>query len=67
MKRLILFLVRRRLRLKKNERFQFTNQRTNAVYWFTDQALLKDTGKAIYPSNASLNWLLSDKCEIRRI
>ena len=64
MKRLIIFLVRRRLGLKKHERFQFINQRSNAWYYFSDTNLMKVDGNLITQSNVSLNWLLDDNCII---
>lgn len=69
MKRLIIFLVRRRLGLKKEERFQFTNQKTKDIYFFTDTELMKAeyiTGGVIRPSRVSLNWLLDDTCKITK-
>lgn len=67
MKRLIIFLIRRRLGLKKEERFQFKNQKTRDLYFFTDTELMKAeyiTGGVHCLSGVSLNWLLSDECEI---
>jgi len=75
MKKLIIFLIRQRLGLKIGERFQFTNQHemnSDQYYFFTATALMKIwTNKAsgreyISHSGVSLNWLLSDKCEIRK-
>ena len=64
MKRLIIFLVRRRLGLEKYERFQFINQKTNAVYYFTETKLLKVENNDIFEAGVSLNWLLNDNCKI---
>lgn len=67
--RLIVFLIRRRLRLKKYQRFRFANQKTDNVYYFTADKLIKipedkrTVGKA-EKSLVSLNWLLADDCEI---
>jgi len=72
MKKLIVFLVRRRLGLKKGERFQFTNQKIkNEFYYFTQDALMKAAlwqGHEVNMglSGVSFNWLLNDKCEIRK-
>ena len=78
MKRLILFLIRRRLGLRLNEKFKFTNQKSQYdFYWFTPCALMKHechtdvlksclTGK-IDKAHVSLNWLLDDECEIEKI
>ena len=72
MKKLIVFLIRLKFGLKKYERFQFANQKELfSYYYFTDSALMKkfmfynDTGSV--QSGVSLNLLLSDKCEIRKL
>jgi hypothetical protein len=70
MKRLIYFLVRRYLGLKKYERFRFVNQRSeNNYYYFGDGCLRKfDVDEhVVLPSHVSLNWLLDDECEIEKI
>ena len=41
MKRLIIFLIRKKLDLKKYEYFVFTNQKTNGIYFFTEERLMK--------------------------
>ena len=64
MKKLIIFLVRKRLGLKKYERFQFVNQKSDAVYYFTKTNIMKDWRGCVDPSSVSLNWLLNDECEI---
>ena len=72
MKKLVILLLRLRLGLKIGERFYFSNQKNEKqVYFFTDSALMKIyTGKKgveyIMHSGVSLNWLLSDKCQIRK-
>lgn len=63
-KKLILFLVRKRLHLGKYELFQFSNQKSNALYYFGDEGLMKVWRGIIEPSGVSLNWLLSDEIEI---
>lgn len=66
-KRLVIFLIRCRLGLKKYERFQFNNQASkNNCYYFTSDELIKvDVDNcAVRASHASLNWLLNDKCKI---
>ena len=66
MKRIIIFLVRKRLGLKKEQPFKFYNQKLKEeYYYFTDDAVMKRNirGK-IEKSTVSLNWLLDDKCEI---
>lgn len=66
MKRLILFLIRMRLGVKKLEGFYFEGQKSNNYYFFTDDALIKiwrDTGYT-EKSHVSLNYILSDECVI---
>lgn len=69
MKRLILFLIRRRLGLKKYERFWFVNQNDKTVsYYFSDEHLVKRRSDGtIKYSGVSLNWLLDDTCEITKL
>lgn len=67
MRHFIIFLVRKKLGLKKYEDFRFRNQKSGASYFFTDQELIKveyDYGR---PAGVSLNWLLSDECEIYKL
>lgn len=66
MKRLILFLIRVRLGLSKCEPFQFTNQKSNAVYYFTENGIMKSWRGVVEPSHVSLNWILDDDCKIKR-
>ena len=71
MKRLIIFLVRKKLGLKKGEHFRFTNQSSPYnTYYFTEDAVMKHlswwTGED-RRSNVSLNWLLDDECEIMKV
>lgn len=63
--RLIIFLIRLRLHLKKGQKFQFDNQKTDAIYWFTEEALMKTENGLRYESGVSLNWLLNEDCKIR--
>lgn len=63
MKKLILFLVRKRLGLKTHEYFQFKGQKSSAVYYFGEDAIYKVEGAYIKRSSVSLNWLLSDECK----
>ena len=67
MRRLIIFLVRKRLGLKKLDGFQFAEQKSDAIYFFTDDEVLKWDGANTKPSSVSLNWLLNDYCKIRRV
>lgn len=71
MKRLIIFLIRKKLGIKKYTQFRFTNQKTRDIYYFMDSELIKieysNRAKSFgkhRPSGVSLNWLLSDECKI---
>lgn len=66
-KKIVLFLVRRRLKLKKYEPFQFVNQKNSAVYYFTEEGIIKAWHGFVEKSGVSLNWMLDDECEIRRV
>jgi hypothetical protein len=66
MKRLIVFLVRTRLGLKEREPFQFVGQKSNAVYYFTEDAVMKAWRGKIEKSGVSLNWLLDDDCKLKK-
>lgn len=63
--KLIIFLIRLKLHLKKGERFQFDNQKTDSVYWFTESTLMKMEHGHRYEASVSLNWLLNQDCKIR--
>lgn len=68
MKRLIIFLIRKRLGVKKGEMFRFANQKEYSKYFFTSDMLLKKyENNIVVPSGVSLYWLLHDKCEIKRV
>lgn len=62
--RLILFLIRKRLGLKKGQYFRFTNQKSDAKYYFTENKVMKIYNGEITFSSVSLNWLLDDNCKI---
>lgn len=68
--RIVIFLIRIKLGLKKNQKFQFVGQKSAMnVYYFTDTSLIKHEFKGgkkiVRPSSVSLTWLLSDECEIK--
>lgn len=73
LKRLIIFLIRKRLGLELFEEFQFANQRSQYHrYYFAPDKLIKiESFGGNYEherdSNVSLNWLLNDECKIRKI
>ena len=68
--RLIIFLIRKKLGLKKWEGFRFVNQRAAYdFYVITPVEILKVEGtdwehSTIKPSSVSLNWLLDKDCEV---
>lgn len=69
MKRLIIFLIRHYLGLKKGQEFRFVNQKSDTdTYYFDSDCLMKREvdGCSVghIPSNVSLNWLLHDECDI---
>ena len=68
MRRLIIFLIRLKFGLRKNEPFKFSNQKTRNIYWFTDRCLMKwDYATLTYTeSNVKFNWLMDDRCTIIR-
>lgn len=77
MNRLILWLIKRRFKLKWFENFRFTNQKYKDVYWFEPSGLYKieyrttHSGK-VQPiskciSGVSLNWLLDKNCAIEKV
>ena len=72
MRRFIVYLVRKRLGVKKFQNFRFTNQKDKSVYYFTNYELKKieyigdgdNMQERVIYSNASLNWLVNDDCKI---
>lgn len=66
MKRLVIYLIRKRLGVRKYQHFRFKNQKSRKeYYWFTEDAVMKRLSNMdIRPSSVSLNWLLDDECEI---
>lgn len=70
--RLIVFLIRLKLGVKKLERFRFENQKSKSdVYYFGDNCLIKAKqgkyGIDIELSGVSLNWLLNEDCKITKV
>ena len=68
-KRLIIFLIRIRLGLKKFEEFRFDNQKSKKdSYYFDKHSIMKIEHRQddvyVRESSVSLNWLLSDYCKI---
>ena len=67
MRRFVIFLIRKRLGLKKYEKFRFVNQKSDAVYYFTESAVMKRWRGNTMESGVSINWLLDDECVIERM
>lgn len=66
-KRFIFFLVRKRLGLGLWEAFRFNNQKSDAIYFFTEDAVMKEWKSDVEKSGVSLNWLLDDECKIEKV
>lgn len=67
-RRLVIFLVRRRLGVKKFEKFRFANQNSpHDYYYFTSTVLMKYERGEFRGAGVGINWLLSDQCEIRKV
>ena len=65
LKRLIIFLIRRKLGVGLYQDFRFTNQKNKSeFYWFDTSSLKKVENNTIINSRVSLNWLLDDDCHI---
>ena len=64
MNRFILYLVRKKFGLDKYEGFQFTNQKSNEIYYFTDDKLMKFSLGMTIPSTVSFNWLFDKDCKV---
>ncbi len=66
--RMIIFLIRRKLGVKKFQRFKFKNQKQEGEYYFNSFRLVKilKIKKKVKQeeSGVSLNWLLNNDCEI---
>ena len=67
MRKIVIFLIRKKLGLKKYEKFRFAEQKTNAVYYFTESNLMKYWRNQTMLSGVSLNWLLDSECKIERV
>lgn len=66
MKNLILFLIRRKLHVRKYESFRFSNQKSTAVYYFDNCGIQKWWNNHLEESHVSINWLLNPECKIIR-
>jgi hypothetical protein len=66
-RRFVIFLIRKKFGLKKYEDFKFVNQKSDAVYYFTESSVMKRWRGQTVLSGVSINWLLDDKCEIEKV
>lgn len=72
-KMLVMFLIRIKLGLKKYEKFQFTNQKSDYdKYYFNEICLMKieydkHANSTVREASVSLNWLLNDECKIKKV
>lgn len=66
-KKIVIFLIRKKLKVKTGEQFKFENQKSNAVYWFTKHSILKKFNGSVELSGVSLNWLLSRQCKVVKV
>ena len=72
MTKIILFLLRMKLGVKKNERFQFDNQKNKADYYYVSgnrlhKIMYREGNVSEKRANVSLNWLLDPECQIVRV
>jgi len=67
--RLVIFLLRKKLGVKKDQTFQFENQRSEVeYYWFNGTRLAKVREGGLFEyAHVSLNWLLDDNCKVNII
>lgn len=68
--RLIIFLVRKRLGLKKYENFRFVNQKSIHDYYFFGETILmkyEASNNLFRRAGVSLNWLLDDECKVEKL
>lgn len=66
-KRFIFFLIRKRLRVGLWEAFRFVGQKSNAIYFFTEDAVMKEWRGTQEKSGVSLNWLLDNECKVELV
>ena len=67
MRGIVIFLIRKKLGLKKYENFKFVNQKTDAVYYFTESNVMKRWRGQTMLSGVSINWLMDDECKIEKV
>lgn len=66
-RRIVIFLIRKKMGMKKYEMFKFVGQKTDAVYYFTESNIMKRWHGQTTLSGVSVNWLLDDDCKIELV
>lgn len=66
-RRIVIFLIRKKMDMKKYEMFKFVGQKTDAVYYFTESNIMKRWHGQTTLSGVSVNWLLDDDCKIELV
>lgn len=67
MRKIVIFLIRKKLGLKTYEKFRFVGQKSDAVYYFTDDNVMKLWRNQTMLSGVSVNWLLDQDCKVERV
>lgn len=67
LRKLVLFLIRRKLKVGVGTLFRFSNQKTGDLYFFTEDKLMKyvRSNEDAVLSDIPLNYILSDQCQIK--
>lgn len=66
MRKIVIFLIRKKLGLRKYEKFRFVGQKTDAIYYFTEDNVMKIWRNQTMLSGVSVNWLLDNDCKIHK-
>ena len=67
MRKFVMFLIRKKLGLRKYEMFKFVGQKSDAVYYFTESNVMKRWRGQTTLSGVSVNWLLDNECIVERV
>lgn len=66
--RIIIYLIRKKLKLNKNQLFKFKNQKDTGKYYFSEDALIKICGNEnTKMAHVGLNYLISDECKVLKL
>ena len=67
-KKLIYTLIRIELGLKLEEKFRFSNQKSESDFYFIGKnSIYKVSNHRVIPSKVPLTFLLSDECEVIKL